>query len=135
MKTIAFLFVATLFAFHSKAQEWQTYYEEAGVVIQYQLTEINDPQQGIHHARIVFRYENQTNREVQLSFNRLVTYSDSETAKPQEKEFKVVIPANSSVGYNTSTTSDKTFYLFAQDKKNTIKRSLVSFDLRNVTIN
>ncbi len=135
MKTIAFLFLATLFAFHSKAQEWQTYYEEGGIAIQYQLTEVDDPQLGIHHARIIFRYENKTNHAVQLSFNRLITYTDSEAAKPQEKDFTVSIPANSSVEYNASNAKDKTFYLFAQDKKNTIKRSLISFDIKNVTIN
>lgn len=135
MKTITFLFIATLFAFHSKAQEWQTSYEENGIAIQYQLTEVNDPQQGIHHARIIFRYENKTNRTVQLNFNRLITYTGSETAKPQENNFTVSIPANSSVEYNASNSKDKTFYLFAQDKKNTIKRSLINFDIKNVTIN
>ncbi|MNJ83966.1 hypothetical protein D3C87_13990 [compost metagenome] len=135
MKSLTFLFFATLFAFSSKAQEWQTYYDEGGIAIQYQLTEIDDPQLGIHHARIVFRYENKTNQAVQLSFNRMITYSDSETAKPQEKTFTVSIPANSSIEYNSSNSKDKTFYLFAQDKKNTIKRSLVSFDIKNVTIN
>lgn len=135
MKALTFLLFTTLFAFSSKAQEWQTYYDEGGIAIQYQLTEINDPQLGIHHARIVFRYENKTNQAVQLSFNRMITYSDSETAKPQEKTFTVSIPANSSIEYNSSNSKDKTFYLFAQDKKNTIKRSLVSFDIKNVTIN
>lgn len=135
MKTITFLFIATLFAFQSKAQEWQTSYEENGITIQYQLTEVNDPQQGIHHARIIFRYENKTNRTVQLNFNRLITYTGSETAKPQENNFTVSIPANSSVEYNASNSKDKTFYLFAQDKKNTIKRSLINFDIKNVTIN
>lgn len=135
MKALTFLLFTTLFAFSSKAQEWQTYYDEGGIAIQYQLTEIDDPQLGIHHARIVFRYENKTNQAVQLSFNRMITYSDSETAKPQEKTFTVSIPANSSIEYNSSNSKDKTFYLFAQDKKNTIKRSLVSFDIKNVTIN
>ncbi len=135
MKTITFLFFTLLFASSSKAQEWQTYYEDQGVTIQYKPAEINDPQLGIHHARIVFRYENKTNNEVQLNFNRLITYSDSEMAKPQEKGFSVSIPANSTIEYNQANANDKTFYLFAQDKKNTIKRSLINFDIKDVTIN
>lgn len=135
MKTITFLFFALLFAANSTAQEWQTYYEGQGVTIQYRPVEINDPQLGIHHARIAFRYENKTNNGIQLNFNRLITYSDSETAKPQEKGFSISIPANSSIEYNQANSTDKTFYLFAQDKKNTIKRSLINFDIKDVTIN
>lgn len=135
MKTITFLFVALFFATSSKAQEWQSYYESQGVAIQYRPLEINDPQLGIHHARIVFRYENKTNHEVRINFKRLITYSDSETAKPQEKGFSISIPANSSVEYNQVNSTDKTFYLFAQDKKNTIKRSLINFDIKDVKIN
>lgn len=135
MKAITFLFFATLLAFSTKAQEWQTYYEGQGITIQFRVAEINDAQLGIHHSRIVFRYENKTNKEVQLNFNRLITYSDSETAKPQEKGFTVSIPANSSMEYNDGNSNDKTFYLFAQDKKKTIKRSLVNFDIKDITIN
>lgn len=134
MKAITFLLFAILFAFGSKAQEWQTFYNGQGITIQYRPIEINDPQSGIHHARIVFRYENKTNNPIQLNFNRTITYSDSEAAKPQEKTYTVSIPANTSIEYNTSNTNDKTFYLFAQDKKNTIKRSLISFDIRDITI-
>lgn len=134
MKAITFLFFAILFATGAKAQEWQTFYEGQGISIQYKPVEINDPQAGIHHARIVFRYENTTNQEIKLNFNRLITYTDSEAAKPQEKGFSVSIPANSSVEYNTANANDKTYYLFAQDKKNTIKRSLISFDIKDVTI-
>lgn len=135
MKAITFLFFAILFASNSKAQEWQTYYEGEGVVIQYRPAEINDTQLGINHTRIIFRYENKTNNSVQLNFKRLITYSDNETAKPQEKEFSVSIPANSSVEYNQSNSTDKTFYLFVQDKKNTIKRSLINFDIKDIIIN
>lgn len=135
MKAITLVLFAILFANSSKAQEWQTYYEDQGIAIQYRLAEIDDAQLGIHHARIVFRYENKTSNSVQLNFNRLITYSDSETAKPQEKGFSLSIPANSSMEYNQANSTDKTFYLFAQDKKNTIKRSLVNFDIKDVTIN
>lgn len=134
MKAITFLFFAILFASGSKAQEWQNHYENQGVKIQYRLTEINDPQSGIHHARIVFRYENNNNNAIQLNFSRLVTYSDNQQAKPQEKVFSVSIPANSSVEYTSENSNDKTYYLFAQDKKNTIKRSLINFDIKDVTI-
>ena len=135
MKTITFLFFALFFATNSRAQEWQTYYESQGVAIQYRPVETNDPQLGIHHARIVFRYENNTNQEVLVNFKRVITYSDSETAKPQEKEFSISIPPNSSVEYNQTNSTDITFYLFAQDKKNTIKRSLINFDIKDVIIN
>ena len=136
MKTITLLFFAILFASNAKAQEWQTYYEGQGITIQYRPAEIDDAQLGINHKRIVFRYENKTNQEVQLNFSRLITYSDSEiAAKPQEKRYSVSLSANSSIEYNQANSMDKTFYLFAQDKKNTIKRSLINFDIKDVTIN
>lgn len=134
MKAITFLLFAILFASGSKAQEWQTFYEGQEITIQYRPIEINDPQLGIHHTRIVFRYENKTSNPIQVDFNRTITYSDSEADKPQEKTYTVSIPANSSIEYNTSNTNDKTFYLFAQDKKNTIKRSLISFDIKDIKI-
>lgn len=135
MKTLTLLFFAILFAFSSKAQEWQTYYEEQGISIQYRLLEIDDAQLGIHHERIVFRYENTTNTEVHLSFNRTMVYSDNQTAKPQEKTFSITIPANSSIEYNSSNSKDKTYYIFSKDLKNTIKQSLVKFDLKDITLN
>lgn len=134
MKAMTLLLFATLFAFSSKAQEWQTYYEDPGIAIQFRPVEINDAQLGIHHVRIAFRYENKTGNAIQLNFNRMITYTDSE-AKPQEKTYRVSIPANSSMEYNEANSKDKTFYLFAQDKKNTIKRSLITFDIKDVTIN
>jgi hypothetical protein len=134
MKAITFLIFAIFFAFTTKAQEWQTYYEDQGVTIQYRLVEIDDPQLGIHHARIVFHYENKTSNEIQLNFIRTISYTDSETAKPQEKVFSVSIPANSSIEYNQANSMDKTYYLFAQDKKNRIKKSLISFDIKEITI-
>ena len=134
MRAITFLFFAILFASNSKAQEWQTYYESQGIVIQYKPVEINDPQLGIHHTRVVIRYENNTNNLVQLDFNRLITYSGDETPKPQEKRYSISIPANSSLEYNQANSNDKTFYLFKQDKKNTIKRTLIAFDIQDVTI-
>ena len=133
MKAMTLLLFATLFAFSSKAQEWQTYYEDPGIAIQFRPVEINDALLGIHHVRIAFRYENKTDQAVQLNFNRLITYTDSES-KPQEKTYSVSIPAHSSMEYNETNSNDKTFYLFAQDKKNTIKRSLITFDIKDVTI-
>ncbi|MNK05416.1 hypothetical protein D3C87_232980 [compost metagenome] len=135
MKAITLLLFASILAFSSKAQEWQTYYEDPGIAIQFRQVEINDAQLGIHHVRVAFRYENKTDHAIQLHFNRMITYSGDETAMQQEKTYSVSIPANSSTEYNETNSNDKTFYLFAQDKKRTIKRSLINFDIKDVTIN
>jgi hypothetical protein len=135
MKTITLVLFAIFFANSSKAQEWQTSYEEQGIIIQYRHAEIDDAQLGIHHARIVFRYENKTSSEVHLNFNRTIIYSGDQEEKPQEKGFNVTIPANSSIEYNEANRMDKTYYLFEKDLKRTIKRSLVNFDIKDVTLN
>lgn len=134
MKTILFLLFVSLFGSSIRAQEWQTYTQTDAVVIQYKVIEVNDVQNGMHHKRVVFRYENLTSVAVQLTFNRSVIYSDSEESKPQEKTYAVAIPANSFVEYNELNATDKTYYLFSQDIKKSIKTSLVNFELKNVLV-
>lgn len=135
MKTIAFLCFLLLTGFNSQAQEWQTYTLKDGILIQYRSQELNDPQSAIHHTRIVFRYENTTASNITLNFQRTVTYSDSSNTVPQEKGYTVTIPANSSIEYNPTNERDKTFYIFAQDQGNLIQRTLINFEITNLTIN
>lgn len=126
------LVMTFLMVFGIKAQEWNPFYEGQGIAIGYRAVEMNDDQNGIHHVRLVFRYENKTDHDIQLSFNRSVTYSDNEIPLVQENRFQVSIPAHSSVAYDSEKLYDKTFFIFAQDKDKLIKRSLVSFDIKNI---
>lgn len=135
MKTIALLCFLLGAGFYSKAQEWQTYVQKDGVLIQYRLQELQDVSSSIHHQRIVFRYENTTSENITLHFSRTVTYSESTDAAPQEKDYEITIPANSSMEYSTQNEHDKTFYIFAKDQENLIQRSLINFEITNLTIN
>ncbi|MCC6703056.1 MAG: hypothetical protein IT221_16110, partial [Fluviicola sp.] len=112
-----------------------TYLENDSLAINYKLLEVNDPSMGIHHARIIFQYINKTSNELTVSFGRVITYNDSEAAKPQEKNYTVTIPANGAVSYDETTKNDKKCYVFAQDKKHTIKKTLVNFEIVNLKVN
>ena len=135
MKTIYFILFTLLLSANVKAQEWNTYLENDSLAINYKLLEVNDPSMGIHHARIIFQYVNKTSNELTVSFGRVITYNDSEAAKPQEKNYTVTIPANGAVSYDETTKNDKKFYVFAQDKKQTIKKTLVNFEIVNLKVN
>lgn len=135
MKALSIFLLVLSVSLKIQAQEWNNYYDSDSLAIHFRLEEINDPTQGIHHKRIVFQYVNKTAAELTVSFNRVLTYSDTNEPNVQDKRYVIVLPANTTYEYDPNKTRDKSYYIFAQDVKGTIKKTLVDFQLMNVKLN
>lgn len=88
---------------------------------------------GINHQRLIFKYENHSDKPITLTFNRELFFSESDKVI-QEQTFSISIPANSTVEYG-DINLDKTFYLFKTDNLKFIKKSLIDFKLINLRLN
>ncbi|MFA5574840.1 MAG: hypothetical protein WC994_07280 [Brumimicrobium sp.] len=88
----------------------------------------------INHQRIIFKYENLTDNEITLHFNRDLTYKNANGINEirQDEDFKVTIPANSTVEYQETYFRNKTFYVFKKDNNGYIKSQLLNFDFINI---
>ena len=135
MRTLTTTIMALVLCFSGFCQDWTALESNETFSIYFAKVEHDSPSDGIRHERIVFRYENQTNQELVLRFNRELIYAPNAETIVQEQDFEVVIPANTSLSYDASQSYDKTYYVFSKDLKGTIKRSLMDFKLTNLQVN
>lgn len=133
MKTLSTSLFLSVFCFSSFCQDWQIVETNEQFSISVADTEHKSPSDGIHHQRLIFKYENHTSAPIELQFNRQVKYADAVTT--QEQDFVVTIPVEGTVQYDASKLYDKTYYIFKKDHDNIIKRSLQDFQIINLRIN
>jgi hypothetical protein len=87
------------------------------------------------HERVVFRYTNLSNQNINYSFNRNLVYNGvCYGCDKVEKKFTVQLKAKE-VKEFSEIYKDKTFYVFSKDLKGTIKKTLDSFQLTNIEKN
>jgi hypothetical protein len=132
MKIYLGFLAASCFSLCSYGQNWKTIESTDQYSLSVAEVEYDSASDGIHHQRIVFKYENYSNTPLELSFNREVQYG--EIATTQEQTFKVSIPAKAVVEYGDATKYDKTYYIFKKDYKGTIKKELKDFKITNLSV-
>lgn len=130
MKIYLTLLAVSCFCFSSFSQNWTAIESNDQYSLLVSEIDYKSLSDGIHHQRIVFKYENHSNSPIELSFNREVQYD--ENLVPQEQNFVVSIPANGVAEYSDATKYDKTYYIFKKDHKGTIKKSLKDFKITNL---
>ncbi|MFA5670598.1 MAG: hypothetical protein WC967_15275 [Balneolaceae bacterium] len=134
MKQIFFILFSLLFIGNTLSQTWEVATATDNYVIY--KSEINylNKVDDINHQRIIFKYENLTNNEITLHFNRDLTYKNANGINEirQDEDFKVTISANSSIEYDSKKIKDKTFYVFKKDNNGYIKSQLLNFDFINI---
>lgn len=128
------LLIAVLFHISAWSQDWMESYSDQNISIEYTKVDYIKPSDGIEHSRIIFRYINKTNDAVTVAFGRKVSYDLMEMDDSPEREYQVTIPANSALEYGPEHAYDKTFYLFNNDKKGTIKKRLSGFEIVKVEL-
>lgn len=116
------------------SQDWQTYLENESFTVYFSEFEFKNDQDGRHHKRIIFKFENHTESEVTLEFDRFTSYAESEPINKSEGDYQLSIPANSAVSYFGNENS-KLFYVFVRDLNGTIAKQLKDFQLTNFSIN
>lgn len=133
MKLFFILLFLITSSLNGYCQDWKS--TETNDIFSISVAEIehNKPSDGINHQRLIFKYENHTDKTISLSFKREVKYSDQTIT--QEQDFEITIPANSSLQYDKSADYNRLYYLFKKDNDDIIKQSLSDFKIINLRIN
>ncbi len=134
MKTL-FLLLATFMQTIAWSQNWIDSYNDASISIKHSKIDYENTSDGIHHERVIFSYTNHTDQDLILSFERKIAYNLEELPSSPERSFELVIPANSTLSYNSDNQRDKAYYIFSNDLKGTIKKQLSGFELINIEYN
>lgn len=114
------------------AQEWQSYYSDSNIDIQFAIIDHKTPAHNHSHQRVVFNYVNKTTDELVFNFDRPLAYDGVELAASAERNFTVVLQPSESLGFDPETNKSKTFFIFSKDNNGMIKRKLTSFDITNL---
>lgn len=116
--------------------EYNPYIEQDGVLIQVGEGEYIDDTNNTSHTRYFFRYLNNTNEDVIISFNKELYYGNQCLgcgSNNEEQTFSVKVKANSMRALD-SNYYDKTFSIFIKDNNGWIKKQLTDFKLTNIQI-
>lgn len=135
MKQIFFILLSLLFIGNTLSQTWEVATATDNYVIYKGEINYLNKVDDINHQRIIFKYENLTDNEITLTFNRKLVYERSEGGQNeliQDNDFLVRIPAHSSVEYQESNYRNKTFYVFKKDNNGYIKNRLLDYQLLNL---
>lgn len=111
-------------------KEWRTEYRDSDLLIEACLNLYEDS--GFNHERVVFRYTNLSKNKLSVSFNRTSTYNGvCYGCDKQDKKFLIELEPSEAKEFSKEN-KDKTYYIFAKDLKNTIKKSLDSYQIVNI---
>lgn len=130
MKLLLTSIFLSFFSLGAFSQDWNVVEQNEQYSIYVAEIDYNSPSDGIHHQRLIFRYQNHTMKSIQLSFNREVKY-DGQYIK-QDRNFVVELSADSYVQYDESKAYDKLYYIFKKDQQGFIKQSLEDFKITNL---
>lgn len=115
--------------------KWVSYFKNPGIEIFYKKTDCIDTKNGISQSKVLFRFQNLTQKKLEVTFSKKLVYTsgnkDNQTASDN-----AVYKLNLSPGSDVEATCedrDKTLYIFEKflDKKGP---ELKSFDLENIKI-
>jgi hypothetical protein len=118
-------------SFVSFGQQWQSIKSDGKIDIQFAVYHHQDVKYGKDHQRIIFKYENSSNEDLTINFDRIIAYDGQELSISPERNFTLTIPAHSELEFSDENKS-KLFYIFSKDNNGMIKRSLTSFDVINL---
>lgn len=116
----------------SFSQNWQSYYSDEKIEIQFAQITYEKSSHSKSHERIAFKYINKTSEDLTVTFSRPNEYDGVRSSTSAERTFTVQLPADSELGYDGEFNKSKTFYLFLRDNNQMIKRALTWFDIVNI---
>lgn len=132
MKSILFSISFAVISFSGFSQDWQNVSSNDSLTIFAKEIHYQKTSDDIDHQRIVFKYKNNTNKPIEISFQRDLFYNGEK--HPQDKEFFLNIPANDVMQYKEERNRDKTFYIFKKDNNGWIKKKLSNYYITHLKV-
>lgn len=115
----------------SRAQEWQEYYEDDTLLIEFATVDYKSRREGVNHQRLVFRYINKIEKELTLKFDRELTY-DGPLLENYNDSYSVRISPHDTLSYGRKHRENE-FYVFIRDYEEVDEKSLSAFRIINIS--
>ena len=120
-------FTSSLFA-----NDWQVYLANEKVKIFYKYADCHDETNGLHQDKVLFKYENLTDKNLSLNFNRVPVYSKSN--RPADVfNYTLQLAAKQIISADCAT-KDKSLIAFSKHLEKPDARQLQSFTLSIISL-
>ena len=114
------------------SQDWIESFKDESVSIEISKITHESPSDGISHERLIFKYVNLTENNLEINYSRKVAYDGQDLPNSQEREFQITVPSHGFIEYDDSKNHNKLFYQFISDNKGTISKKLTGFEITNI---
>lgn len=133
--SIIFITISSLLFSQSNNSKWIKYKETKGITISYKYQECIDKKNGLFQELVFFRFENNSDKDVEVSFDFLMNYikQDEKSSYKSEQHRKIVLKKNTIIESNYK--ENREFSIFSKFLNYTDKSELNTFDLINLNIN
>ncbi len=114
------------------AADWKTCFKNNKVEVLYQYSDCHDIVNGIHQQKILLKFVNLQNKKVEVSYDKLLTFSKAKSTSPDVRTFSVQLAPNATL-QGECTTKDNRLYVFSK-QLNFNSTQLEKFELKNISI-
>lgn len=130
MKQTLTLLAVFMALFAHATDDWKSYYSDNSLNIFYRYTDCHDDANGIHQQKVVFRFVNLTNKNIEVSFAKQLIYHQATNGA--DKTFSLSLPPNQSVE-GSCNEKDKALFSFVKHL-NMEGAQLQDFKLTNISV-
>jgi hypothetical protein len=114
------------------ANDWQVYFANDNIKVYYKYAECHDNANGLHQEKVLFKFENLTNKTLSINFDRLPVYTKS-TQPADVSNYTLELKGNQNVAADC-TTKDKALIAFSKHLEIPDARQLQSFTLSIISL-
>lgn len=125
-------FLALVTSIVTLGQEWRVVLVNENVIISVADYTFENQKDDINHQRLIFKYENITDKVIVLKFSRAVNYYG--TYKKQEQRYSIELPPHSTKQYNSDRQNNRAYYLFQSDNQKFIKTKLQGYKVIDIIL-
>lgn len=116
----------------TNASDWKVYYTGKSVVIYYKYEDCHNDGKGIHQQKVLFAFENLSDKKITVSFAKEMSYTNSPKIVADKSLFNVVLSPKQRMEADCEGR-DRSLYIFSK-QLNVPSGELKKFDLKNITV-
>lgn len=113
---------------------WTTYFKNEQIEILYRYSDCHDNANGIHQQKVLLKFINLQNKNVEVSFSKELTLSNRKTNNGEGKLLSVMLHAHEQKEGTCNEKKDNALFLFSK-QLNFSSTELKKFDLKNISVN
>jgi hypothetical protein len=114
------------------ANDWEVYLANDKIKVYYKYAECHDNANGLHQQKVLFKFENLTDKVLSVNFDRVPVYSKT-TTSVDVFNFTLELKGRQNISGDCST-KDKSLIAFSKHLEKPDARQLQSFTLSIVSL-